>query len=377
MLQPTEESDIGAPVAPPSTEPARTTVNRFHDLDALRAVAMLLGIVLHTALFFMPDTSAKEYPDQVSGVYTLVFFAIHGFRMPVFFLLSGFFTAMLWQRRGLRQLADHRLKRVGLPLAIGALTVIPVTIWTLVWAFDPKTDFQLYWWPFIWLETFTHLWFLWFLLWLAGGFMLAAKLGVKFSHPVIWWLAIPLTLLPQLMMEEPVFGPDTSEGLVPHPVVLGYYALFFVFGAFFYRRSLAVSRWWTIALLPSLTVVLFGALALLYEVKAEWTHPVAAALQAAYAWLMCFGLMGLFRWIAARERAWVRYVSDASYWLYLWHLPLIVVGYKLSLDWPVSVHLKFALICVAVTAILLVVYEFGVRYTAIGTMLNGKRVRAM
>ena len=92
---------------------------------------------------------------------------------------------------------------------------------------------------------------------------------------------------------------------------------------------------------------------------------------------MCFGLMGLFRWIAARERAWVRYVSDASYWLYLWHLPLIVVGYKLSLDWPVSVHLKFSLICVVVTAILLVVYEFGVRYTAIGTMLNGKRVRAM
>ena len=177
------------------------------------------------------------------------------------------------------------------------------------------------------------------------------------------------------MMEEPVFGPDTSEGLIPHPVVLGYYALFFVFGAFFYRRSLAVSRWWTIAMLPSLTVLLFGALALLYEVKAEWTHLVAAALQAAYAWLMCFGLMGLFRWIAARERAWVRYVSDSSYWLYLWHLPLIVVGYKLSLNWPVSVHLKFSLICVVVTVTLLVVYEFGVRYTAIGTMLNGKRVR--
>ena len=145
MLQPTEHSDIGAPVAPPSDEPARTPSNRFHDLDALRAVAMLLGIVLHTALFFMPDAFAKEYPDQVSGVYTLVFFAIHGFRMPVFFLLSGFFTAMLWQRRGLRQLADHRLKRVGLPLAVGALTVVPITIWTLVWAFDPKTDFQLYW----------------------------------------------------------------------------------------------------------------------------------------------------------------------------------------------------------------------------------------
>ena len=90
---------------------------------------------------------------------------------------------------------------------------------------------------------------------------------------------------------------------------------------------------------------------------------------------MCFGLIGLFRWIAARERYWVRYVSDASYWLYLWHLPLVVVGFKLTQGWSISIHLKFALICVAVTAILLVVYQLGVRYTPVGAMLNGKRLR--
>ena len=169
---------------------------RFHELDALRAFAMLLGIVLHAALFFMPDAwskaySAEGYPAEVSGIYTLMFFAIHGFRMPVFFLLSGFFTALLWQRRGLRQLAIQRLKRIGLPLAIGAFTVIPITTFAFLWAFDVE-EASLFWWPFIWLETLSHLWFLWFLLWLCAGFILAAKLGVKFGHPVIWWLAIPL-----------------------------------------------------------------------------------------------------------------------------------------------------------------------------------------
>ena len=102
---------------------------------------MLLGIVLHAALFFVPDLwskaySAEGYPAEVSGIYTLLFFGIHGFRMPVFFLLSGFFTALLWQRRGLRQLAMQRLKRIGLPLAIGAFTVIPITTFTFLWAFD-------------------------------------------------------------------------------------------------------------------------------------------------------------------------------------------------------------------------------------------------
>ena len=331
---------------------------------------MLLGIALHSAVFLIPGVWSTDYPDEASDFYAILFFAIHGFRMPVFFLLSGFFTAMLWRRRGLRALGMHRLKRIALPLAVGAMTVIPVT----VWAFAPD-DFELVWWPFIWLSTFTHLWFLWHLLWLAGAFMLAVRLGVRFERPWIWWLVIPLSLAPQIMMVEPVFGPDTSEGLIPNPVVLVYYALFFVFGAFFYQRGIEMRDWWAVALLPALTVVFWPALALMYEVKTEWAFVASAPLQAAYAWLMCFGLIGLFRLIASRERYWARYMSDASYWLYLWHLPLILVAFRLMKDWPVSVDVKFGLVCMGTTAVLLVTYHFGVRYTPVGTMLNGRRVR--
>ena len=78
-------------------------------------------------------------------------------------------------------------------------------------------EFQPIWWLFAWLGGFSHLWFLWMLLWLMAAFIGAAKLGVKFSHPVLWWLAVPLTLLPQLLMHEPTFGPDTSDDLVPQP----------------------------------------------------------------------------------------------------------------------------------------------------------------
>ena len=90
---------------------------------------------------------------------------------------------------------------------------------------------------------------------------------------------------------------------------------------------------------------------------------------------MCFGLMGLFRWVASRECFWVRYVSDSSYWLYICHMPLVVGGQMLLADWAVSVHLKFLLICAAVFAILLVSYQLIVRNTLIGRTLNGPRVR--
>jgi hypothetical protein len=45
--------------------------------------------------------------------------------MPLFLMLSGFFTAMLWRKRGLGGLIKQRLKRIALPLFIGCLTIVP------------------------------------------------------------------------------------------------------------------------------------------------------------------------------------------------------------------------------------------------------------
>ena len=78
----------------------------MHDLDALRGFAMILGIVLHASLAFFPawwvvkdsQMADSTWIDELEA-------AIHGFRMPLFFLLSGFFTTMLWRRRGLPAVA--------------------------------------------------------------------------------------------------------------------------------------------------------------------------------------------------------------------------------------------------------------------------------
>ena len=47
--------------------------------------------------------------------------------MPLFFLISGFFTAMLWRRRGLNALLQHRIRRIFLPCIAGLITIVPVT----------------------------------------------------------------------------------------------------------------------------------------------------------------------------------------------------------------------------------------------------------
>jgi hypothetical protein len=69
----------------------------------------------------------------------------------------------------------------------------------------------------------------------------------------------------------------------------------------------------------------------------------------------------------------VRYLSDSSYWLYLAHLPLVVAGQIVlrGVAWPPFA--KFVVLTVVSTALLLASYEWCVRRTWIGVLLNGKR----
>ena len=368
---------------------------RFYDLDALRAVAMFLGIVLHSSVFLVSDPQPlwPIHDSRASGdrTYTLLIETIHGFRMPVFFLLSGFFSALLWQRRGLRRLALQRLRRIGIPFFFACLTVLPLSVWLLATASGHQEPYNFPVWalPLLWLSSLGHLWFLWHLLLLTACFLFAAWRGVQFQHPVAWWVVIPLSMAFSLLMVEPIYGADNALGLIPAPAVIAYYGCFFVFGVFFYQRrgGSRIRSWWTVALLPA-AVAFYAGFYLLgqYLTIFEGAVPYAfmfknrltlasTLIESACAWLMCFGLMGLFRWIASRESFTVLYFSDASYWTYLSHLPLVIAGQLLVVGMSMHYHLKFLVVCVGVTLVAVATYQFAVRYTIIGRTLNGPRVR--
>ncbi len=71
----------------------------------------------------------------------------------------------------------------------------------------------------------------------------------------------------------------------------------------------------------------------------------------------------------------MRYLADASYWIYLVHLPLLV-AFQLSLartDMPPGARLLIA--TSASIAVSVVTYALLVRYTAVGNLLHGKRTR--
>jgi len=237
---------------------------------------------------------------------------------------------------------------------------------------------------------------------IAFIFMGLTKLGLHYRS-AWWWSLIPISTLSTLYMREPLtFGSDTAVGLVPEPAVLFHYACFFFFGVFFHERGVEVRRWWAAALVPAIALFAAGVwmidlyrtanAATIAAAKAEGAivteyligHPLTlggALVELAFAWLMCFALMGLFRWLFAgagrtTERV-AQYLSDAAYWMYLAHLPLVVVAQWLVLELPVSYHLKYLLVVAGVTALVVVTYVWGVRHTFIGRALNGPRPRRL
>lgn len=80
---------------------------------------MWLGIVLHVAVNPLERPSPMPWRDPVTTrVADLLVTWILAFRMPVFFIVAGFFAALLLERRSAGGLLRHRLRRIALQFVL-------------------------------------------------------------------------------------------------------------------------------------------------------------------------------------------------------------------------------------------------------------------
>ena len=99
---------------------------RYHALDALRAAMMFLGIYLHAAAAYSPHGDWHIKPAQVTTALDYTITWVHVFRMPVFYVMAGFFAALLLERYGLRRAAGNRLWRIVIPFVVGCIVLVPL-----------------------------------------------------------------------------------------------------------------------------------------------------------------------------------------------------------------------------------------------------------
>ena len=132
-----------------------------------------------------------------------------------------------------------------------------------------------------------------------------------------------------------------------------------------------------------LIVAVLASFAALYLVGVRMNMtviPMSPEIRAAYAgaymlavWCWSFGLVGAaMAWLSAPSARW-RYLSDASYWMYLIHVPIVWGLQAWMIRWPLHWSIKYALILTIAGALLLASYHYLVRSTFIGKFLNGRK----
>ena len=347
---------------------------------------MLLGIVYHGAvfssLFGRPSTGPTE--NLLYGIsYTL-----HAFRLPLFFLIAGFLAALVVQKGGARSFASGRMKRIGIPLIVGLVSIVPLTQASIAVA-SPAAAQPLLRWP----PEPLHLWFLWYLAILyvvalaARHAIQRVRFGPRLEIARRWahgpWWIVPMGLMTVLLLwpMEPWYL-ETPTSVAPRVDVLAAYGLFFGFGWLLMGHSAPMEhlgRGWGAALPVALVAAVGGsALTLLHlrgEASGTGAHLVAVGLGAVLAWAAIIFLAGLIMWGSRAGDHRVRYVADASFWLYLVHPPILILAIAL-LD-AVGTHplLTFLGATLVTFPVVLASYGIAVRHTAIGRLLHGPRVR--
>tara|TARA_Y100001960_G_scaffold313218_1_gene375904 strand:- start:2120 stop:3313 length:1194 start_codon:yes stop_codon:yes gene_type:complete len=339
-----------------------TITTRLHYLDAVRAYALLLGIVYHASLSFLPIFIGWAVMDISTSDWVSVFvFISHAFRLEVFFLIAGFFSCMTLQKVGIKGFLTSRFTRIVLPFLLGWILLRPLLVsgWimgaesmqgeaniiaALVTSFSDFKGLSMS------LFVGTHLWFLYYLTIATFLTLLLYFLHIKLSqfspnlagrirfilvHTLtskgLYLLVIPLAACCLWYMKH--WGVDTPDkSLTPQWPVLCLYSGFFIFGWVLFNHHKTLADFTKLSAFK-LGVWLCSCIAafMLSRYQMQYMHEYYLQIKVAFVisyavmmWTSCMLFIGLFKKFANKPNAFTQKLADTSYGLYLVHLPLVV-----------------------------------------------------
>ena len=391
--------------------------DRLHALDAVRAYALLLGVVLHGSAAFLVGFPMPMWLDTPSGGAPIIYFVIHMFRMSAFFLIAGFFARVLVERRGVKGFIKDRAKRVALPLVLFLIVVtVTAAIGVALGGLPHGLDYLRSLAPAppqpgaapdptaaaLSGFNFGHLWFLYYLLifyaltlavrWLVlavdprGALAAGSDRVVAFLLRGIWGpvlIALPIAAyLYRLDSWTEWLGLPAPFLVTPDMKALIGYGIAFGLGWLLNRQVQALldlQKIWYVyfAIAVALTIFCLATIG----TAPRWAGGALAGTDrllytAAYVvgmWCWVFAFVGAAVRFLSTPHPITRYLADASYWIYLMHLSTLIFFITLLRPYDWHWAIKLVIYVGGSMAILLLTYHWFVRFTWIGAMLNGRR----
>ena len=351
---------------------------RVAGLDASRTTLMFFGLVVHASAIGAGLQVVTDAPADNASILISIFG--HNFRMPAFFMVSGIFSAYLLNTRGLQRFWAQRRRRLVYPLLAASLTLLPVSYWILLGA--PASFEQV-----LSLGTL-HLWFIYYLIWFSLAVILIEWLLGKANRSIVnanvrplgFWLVNPVTIIVIAILstliphwfDESSGALQNNSSLFPPIGLVTYYSLFFLFGLLLYRYWVSAEKWlrqfWPMHLL-------LGLAAFAFSTASYWGFSNGGWLFLSYSltsWMLSLSILGIFLFFVRQESRFVRYLSDASYWIYLIHYPIMVILQRWFAELKTGLPLALLLGITIDVAVSLGLYQIFVKDKWIGLFLAGK-----
>jgi glucan biosynthesis protein C len=360
-------------------------------LDSIRAWLMLLGIPFHVSLLY----SSHQWhvnSAEASDWLTLFNDFIHAFRMQVFFVISGYFSWMLYLRYSPGHWWKVRVERVGIPMltAIPLLTLPQFLMLQFVSGKEQNwsqlSGYQKYN-TLVW-ELISHLWFLLVLTILTTiGLILFQKmkqaparernfsllsLSVIFLGLGIGWAALRRLLLI-------LWPPVLSDGLFNFAVMQTLmYLPFFILGAVAFKYPTLKARFIT----PSPACYVGSLLAFIAYVANQhygsgegWMYEREAVITMLMGLWMTNVVFSLGHRLLNFHSPRVTYFVNASLFIYLVHHPLTLFFGAYIMPHIRSNTLGFVVGLTFVMVIATLLYELHLRVPLLRFLFSGKPQR--
>lgn len=387
--------------------------SRCDGWDHIRGLAAVAVVLLHGAYAYSYEPLAGllwVVPlDEPHVAADLVFWAIEGFVMPLFFIMSGFFLAQSFMGRPARQVFRGRSRRLLIPLIAVGFPILIIDLW--VWGLGLVSMGMLTMdqyvrarYPYeIRMDLFgpAHLWYLQYLWVMCGLVTLGAlvygrwrakraeQLGVaEVGHPlarpvgrVDGWTLGGLGVLGGLVVLilacEPAVVVGFQHNWLPAPEKFLHGFCFLLVGMLLYRsqglmETLGRGTPWLLAgaagvlwyLWPQFHATLRTGDGTAFDFSLGFWMTV-------YAFLACGAAIGAGqRWLARPNRV-LGELAAASFWVYVAHHPILGLVQLGMRETPLSAGLKFVVGTTLVMVICLATYRLMVKDRLIGQLMDG------
>ncbi|MFH1176286.1 MAG: acyltransferase family protein [Acidobacteriota bacterium] len=355
--------------------------------DGLRAVLIVLVVAGHAVIAFVNATPGLPWPvrDRPWGwVFDVLAWWLLGVTIPAFLVLAGITLEALAGTMAPAKLLRNRARRLVAPFLLAAVVLLPLTyaVFSLGWYasgrctwkeifqlrfHDPEIKANL-WGP-------AHLWFLEFLIICTFGIIALRELAQRWrqrprastaptegarveARALALGLAGMVAVVAGIIWATPAICTRYTNSFLPEPGRLLFAGAFMAGGMWLHRHRSALgllARWsWPLLVLSQLAFV--PAAAQLLRVLRDGLAPAWTLLAPAiggFVVLAAAGSLGLTVRLYRRSHPSLRFLAEASAWIYLSNLPVVALLQVELLYLQLHPLAKFVIVVMGTLAIIL------------------------